>query len=55
MGSEIRLSILFVSYFPNKDYFHKCPWGPFKPSPMFFGMGGFFGIEISIGETTGIT
>ena len=55
IGSEIMLTILFVSYFSNIDCFRKCLWGPFKPSPMLFDVGGLFGIEISIRETTGLT
>ena len=55
MGTERRLTFLFLSYFTNKTSFHHCIWGHYKPSPILFGVGDLFEIQISRCETTGLT
>ena len=55
MGYEKRPTFLFFSYWTKRDYFQNCLWGPLKPSPILFGVGGFFGRINSICETTGLT
>ena len=37
---KANISILVI--LKNKSYFHHCIWVPFKPSPIFFGVGLFF-------------
>ena len=55
MVDERRLTFMFFSYWTNMNSFHNYLWGPFKPSPIFFGVGGFFGRRTSRCETTGLT
>ena len=53
IGFERRLTFCFFSYWKNKSSFHNFLCGNFKPSPMLFGVVGFFGRRTSRCETTG--
>ena len=55
MGAERRLTFLFFSYWTKLASFQNCLLGPPKASPIFFGVGGFFGRWASRCETTGLT
>ena len=55
VGSERRLNFLFFSYYTNKASFRHFLWETFKPSPILFGVGGFFGRRTSMCETTYLT
>ena len=55
MGAQTGLTFLFLSYRTNKDYFQSCLWGPFRASPIFFGVRGFPWRLTSRCETTGMT
>ena len=55
MGAERRLTLLSLSYYTNKYSFHHFLLGPFKPSPMLFGVRVFYGGGTSRCEITGLT
>ena len=55
MGANRRLKCLLSSYCTNKDSFHNFLLGPFHPSSIFFGVGGFFGRRTSRCENTDLT
>ena len=55
MGSRRGLIFLFLPYCTNKDSSQNYLWGIFKPLPMFFVVGGFFGRKTSIFEAIGLT
>ena len=55
MRSVRRITFLFFSLCTNEASIQNCLWRPFKPSPMFFGVIGFFGIKNLRCETTGLT
>ena len=55
MGAEIRIKCLFLSYWTKMASLQNCLWGFPKASPLFFGVGGFFGRRTSRCENTGLT
>ena len=40
VGAERRQTFMFFSYLTIRSSLHNCLWGPLKPSPIFFGVGG---------------
>ena len=54
MGAERRLTLLLLPYCTDKASFQNGLWGPFKASPIFFGVGGLSRRRNSICETTGL-
>ena len=55
MVDERRLTFFILLILKKRVYFYNCLWGQPKSSPILFGVGGFFGIQNSICETTGLT
>ena len=53
-GIQKKDEIFFLSHCTNKDYLQNYLWGPFKASPMLFGVRGISGRCTSLCETTGM-
>ena len=55
MVFERRLTFLLLSHCKNEASFQNCIWGPFRASPILFGVRGLYGRGTSRYDTTGLT